>query len=1023
MFRKTLVVRALAVAFGAVALTVAVGPVAYAQTNAVGSVFGQVAAGAGNQVRVESAAIGVKRTIAIEAGRFQITALPPGRYTATLVKDGNAVSTVDLEVLAGQGAEAVFPGSQASAQLSTVQVVGRAPSIDVSNSANGSVFTARQLDAIPVATKDLNGIIALAANTTKADTRYAGGISIGGGAPSENSFYINGFPVTNALTQLGSIELPFGAIAQATVQTGGFGAEYGRSVGGVVSVTTKSGTNEFHGGGSISLEPNRLRSTPKSSFYDSGANPATDGTVYRYRDGNTRSEYQYGAYLGGPIVQDKLLFFVAIDQTKLNTGSINAAPQESSVGSTGWLDSKNTNSRYLGKLDWNLTDNHRLEGTFFGDNYKTTDKYFAYDYATHSPGAYTYTEFSKNLGNTTPAVGGEGQTIRYTGILTDDLTLSALYGQSSSKHSQRYSFSASSPQIFAASATDKNPTLTYNAANPLPGGTTGIPEGAQDKTKSFRLDAELKLGSHTVRVGLDENRLKSQNAGESYQSVGGVYDRYFGTTNGAFKGRGGTQTLIQAGAIPVNGRYYYVRERIFDDVTGAQSDQSAQYIEDRYQITDKILLTYGLRNESFKNKNGDGDVFLESKNFVSPRLAASWDVLGDSSLKVFGSAGRYSLQIPTHVAVRGASRSLFTDQYFAYTGTDPLTGAPTGKTALGPATSANNEYGQAKDYRTVSALDLKPTYQDELTLGIEKALTPSFNVGAKATYRKLKATIDDFCDQRPFDKYATDNGIDASKWGGFACASFNPGKANSFLVDYAGTGQYTTVNLSSSDLGFESAKRNYFALDLFIEHPFSNGWYGKLNYTYSKSKGNTEGQTKSDNAQTDVAATSTWDFHELMEGSYGYLPNDRTHQIKTYGYYQVTPEWGFGGAFLAESGRPKNCFGNYGGTGEDIGYGNVFFYCANTVGPNAVSAPTPRGSQGRLPWNYTLDFNVIYKPAAVKGLALRIDVFNAFNRQSAQVVDETREPLFDNTSVLSTYGRVISYSAPRKLRLTAQYDF
>jgi hypothetical protein len=53
---------------------------------------------------------------------------------------------------------------------------------------------------------------------------------------------------------------------------------------------------------------------------------------------------------------------------------------------------------------------------------------------------------------------------------------------------------------------------------------------------------------------------------------------------------------------------------------------------------------------------------------------------------------------------------------------------------------------------------------------------------------------------------------------------------------------------------------------LFLEHPYRNGWYAKVNYTLSRNKGNTEGQTLSDTAtaQGDVAATQTWDYPELM---------------------------------------------------------------------------------------------------------------------------------------------------------------
>ena len=51
------------------------------------------------------------------------------------------------------------------------------------------------------------------------------------------------------------------------------------------------------------------------------------------------------------------------------------------------------------------------------------------------------------------------------------------------------------------------------------------------------------------------------------------------------------------------------------------------------------------------------------------------------------------------------------------------------------------------------------------------------------------------------------------------------------------------------------------------------------------------------------------------------------------------------------------------------------------------------------------------------------DVFNVFNRQTAAVIDETREVSYDPSTILPTYGRVISYTAPRTFRLTAEYNF
>lgn len=1021
----------------AVAVAVSLGcmsGVSYAQSNTTGDIVGQVSVTQGATVLVENVATGLKRTLTPDAsGRFFASSLPPGTYKVTQFRNGTAAGTVtNVEVVVGKSNEVAFA---AAGETQVVQVVGKVAKIDVSSSVNATVFTAKQLDAIPISSKDVNGIVGLAANTVKADARYAGGVSIAGGGPSENAYYINGFPVTNALTQLGSMELPFGAIQQAQVLTGGYGAEFGRSVGGVVNIITKSGTNEWHGGVNFSIEPDKLRSNPKNIYYPvSGLEGAeeTDGTIRNYREKNTRTETQYGAYVGGPLVEDKLFFFVAADQTKLKTGTINATPQSSGLSTTGWLNSDNTNTRYLGKFDWNLTDDHRLEATLIGDNYKTTDDYYGYDYATHSKTGYSYSESTKNVGGTTPGVGGDAQILKYSGNLTQDLLITALYGQSKSKHSQSFSFDPTAPQILyndTTASVDPRVTATPPApGNPLVPVTYGVPDGAHETTKSFRFDVEYALGDHLLRAGLDVNRLKSVDAGDVIAGSG-AYWRYYRTpvtsATGADNGNrlnllgGQTVSLNGAGATPLDGYYYYARETIFDSRTNAESNQSAQYIEDRWQVTKDLLLTLGLRNEGFENKNGDGEKFLEVKNFKSPRLAASWDVLGDASLKLFGSAGRYSLQIPTHVAVRGASRSTNTQQYFLYTGVDG-NATPTGLTPLTTAYSANNEYGQKKDPGSVAAANLKPTYQDEMTIGIEKSLSNSLTAGAKVTYRKLKQTIDDFCDYRPIEAYAAAHNIDTSlaEFYPFGCATINPGSGATLYLNTDDSGTLTRFDLKASDIGLPKPKRTYFALDLFLEHPFSDGWYGKVTYTYAQSKGNTEGQTKSDNAQTDVAVTSTWDFPELMEGAYGYLPNDRKHQLKAYGFYQLTPEVSLGGSMLAESGRPKNCFGDYGGTGEDIGggaYGAVFFYCDGKL--------SPRGTAGRLPWNYTFDVNAVYKPEFVKGLGLRIDVFNVFNRQTATVIDEAHDSAASYGGVNPEYGRVINYSNPRTIRLSAQYDF
>lgn len=1031
---------AVALATSSLVLALAGMNTAQAQSSATGTVYGTVQSGAGVTVVVENVSTGFKRSLTPDAnGRFSVSALPPGTYKATELRNGQPSGTSTVEVLLGQGTEVVFAGAGGT-QVVTVTGAGRR--LDMSTVSNSATFTARQLDALPIQ-HTLNAIIQLAPNTTKADPRYSGGASIGGGAPSENSYYINGFPVTNALNQLGSMELPFGAISQASVTSGGFGAEFGRSVGGVVNIVTKSGGNSWEAGVSASITPKSLRSTYKDINYPVTGS-ALDGKVYWNNADRSREEFSLGAYIGGPLVQDKLFAFFAVERLGDNVKrQAQSAPNFPASGflANGWAERKNTNDRYLAKFDWNLTKDHVLEFSSVGDTYSQDETVSGFNINSGARDGITAAKAKfVNQADHNTGVGGKANILKYTGFLTDDLTISALVGRSESKHENSYGGVDVYSQVRQVRADTANrfPGFTYNNPYPFAPATLVLAPGSKDQVDALRFDLEYRLGAHLLRAGVDQVGLKSTNAGDVLAG-NGLY-RYFRTTNAALKpnvattavgaGPGVLTAPNPAGTTPANSTYYYYGyEQIFSTTTNAESNQSAFYLEDKWQVNKQLLIIPGIRVEKYNNVNGDGQKFLTVDTQLHPRFQFSYDVNGDGGTKLFGSAGRYGVQIPTHLAVRGASRSTFTRQPFVYTGVD-ANGVPTGRSNLGTPNSANNEYGQAKDANTVAAQDMKPNSQDELTLGIEKALSPKINVGAKATYRRLAATIDDLCDPRPFEAYAARNNIDTKNYAGFGCASFNPGQSNKFLIDFAGNGKYTTVNLSTEDLGFEKAKRTYFALDFFAEHSFSDGWYGKVTYTYGKSKGNTEGQTLSDVAQTDVAATQTWDHPELMTGAGGYLPNDRRHQIKAYGFMAITPELTVGGNALMASGRPKNCIGNFSGTPfapagatttqSDIDYGSAYRFCSFD---GVTQVATSRGSEGNLPWEYTFDMNLVYRPAIIKGLQLRMDVFNLFNRQSVQAIDEVHENASDITSVLPTYGRVISFGAPRAVRLTVAYDY
>lgn len=1010
---------------GAISLCLVSGMV-HAQSNVTGNIFGQVQAASGASVIVENLSTGQKRTIPLDAnGRFNATALSVGTYKVTLVRDGKVVSVAEsVEVKLGQGTEALFPATGAQ----RIEVVGRLAQLDVSTVNTGATFTSRQLDALPIA-RNIDAIIQLAPNTTRTDTRYAGGASFGGGAASENSYYINGFPVTNPLTQLGSSQLPFGAIAQAQIQTGGFGVEFGRSIGGVVNIISKSGGNTWEAGGGISVSPKSLRGTRKSIYFERPGIAATDGKLFQAREKDEVGETTVSAYVSGPVITDKLFIYAGVEQitrkSELVVGTGGTTTTENTSRANGLSDREDVTNRYLVKVDWNITDNHRLEGTLLGDRYAREDSRYGFDYATltrnntlNNTQRYT-NDSGNNLG-----VGASTQILKYTGYLTDNLTAQILTGRSKTPHPTSLAgYNPNVPQVVVNSGGDY-PGFTYNNLQTIAGTINST--NYEDTVKANRFDLEYRLGKHTIRAGIDSVKLSSLNAGTA--TAGGRTIAYSSTADATFQSNGMQAPISASSALVSGGRYFYGTETISSNISNAYSDQNAQYIEDRFQITDNLQLTFGLRNEQYKNRSSDGQVFLQVKDQITPRFAFAWDMDGNKQTKVFGSAGRYAVQIPTGIALRGANSSLLTSQVFAYTGV-AADGTPTGRVNLGPAFSANNEYGQPKDLRSTSALDMKPNLQDELTLGIEKALSPQLTVGGRFTYRRLVSTIDDYCDTRALSKWANDRGItdangdpfgyDASGHSNlpFSCAAFNPGVANTFLIDYKQNGNYSTVHLSAAEIGFEKAKRTYLALDLFAEHPLRDGWYGKVTYTYSKNKGNFEGQTNSELGQADIAQTVSWDHPELMANAYGYLPNDRTHQVKAYGFIQITPEWQLGGNLLVATGRPRNCLGNdFGGTAEFqnyINYGSVYFSCDGK--------PSPRGSVGRLPTETRIDLNVVYRPAFLKGLAMRADVNNVFNTQVKQNVLERKEQNY-STALVGSYERAISYSPERVVKFMVTYD-
>lgn len=986
----------------------AAGNQALAQSNATTTIYGEVASPAGATVVLENLDTGAQRSLTPDAsGRYVANSMPPGRYALRVLRGGAVQDSREIEAVVGSGAEVNFGAREAEGQ--TVVVRGARTIIDVSNTNNGVVFTAKELKALPVA-NDVAAVVQLTPGVARGtNSQYGNAPSIGGSGQSENAFYVNGFPVTNILTQVGASELPFGAISNLQVLSGGYGSEFGRSTGGVVNITTKSGGNQFHFGGKLSTLPGGLKGAPKNTYYpNTGANPATDGKLLYWNEDNTSTSKVAGLYGSGPIIRNKLFAFVALERTRTDAEGIGATSDASAAAlKTGWSTSESTVDRGTLKLDFNLTEDHHLEYTKLYDRTRVDSRAYGFHYEnkTHNDVAGNAGESTTNCCGASAAPGANIDIFKYTGYITDNLTVTALYGKSRTRHERiPAGYNPALPQI-STGTTVQVPGLAYATPQTVTGNL--VDPASRDDQKGKRLDIEYRIGDHALRGGIDRIDVDSM---VGFSLAGGYRWTYRKAADPTRAINGAFETPAQGGGYGAQG--YYVSRDVYSNLANPTSEQSAQYIQDHWQITPRVLLDLGLRREQFTNYTSTGDAFISQRNMLAPRLGATWDYHGDGSLKLFANAGRYHLPVPSNLSSNMAAPFTSTSELFTYTGVDPVTGAPTGLHQIGKPYSANNAYGQSRSAREVTAIGLKPLSQDELSMGFEKALNKQIVVGASLLYRRLNDTNDDTCDQRPIDAWAARNQVDASNWGGFQCAIINPGRDNALWIDFADGKGLRRVDISAAEWGTPKPERTYKALNFFVEHPFSNGWYGKVTYTLSALKGNMEGQTDTIGGG-DVGLTVSDDHKELMYNAYGYLPGDRRHSIKAYGFYQVTPEWSVGGNLNVTSGAPRNCIGELPADLKwDHDYGPAYFYC------NGVA--TPRGSQGRLPWQAQLDLNLAYQPRFAKGLSLKVDVFNVFDRQTVQRYNETRE---DGGAIAKNYLQVASRTAPRSVRLTAEYEF
>ena len=456
-----------------------------------------------------------------DRGFYAIANVPPGSYTLTASSSGfGNYKQTGLQLNVGQTAT-INMGLKVAMQGETVVVTTEAPEIEPTRSEISQVVSTQQVESLPISNRVFTDFALLtpgvASSRTSLGTTFTEfevtQISFGGMRSFSNEITVDGADFVNAASGIQRSTPPQESVQEFRVVNNSFGAEYGRAMGGIVNIVTKSGTNELHG-----------------SLYEYFQNSAMDARSllqpaplpHEFR------QNQFGFALGGPIVKNKTFFFanyegkrsaqspiyppdlvnnaLLIDQAKAlmglaPEGCVGSVPQclpnfagnpanitqQQAFGFLqGFLKTGNDDSGFL-RIDHQLTTNNRLAFRYNVEDVRALGQLVG---NTLDGGGIGVPSGGRNLFTRDQAVVGTVNTVLSSNVVN---TVLAQYAQ------RHYNFFGATGQP------------DFSILNDL---ELGHNFGTNDRLYETRIQLSDSVswikGNHIIRFGADGNWLKSE---------------------------------------------------------------------------------------------------------------------------------------------------------------------------------------------------------------------------------------------------------------------------------------------------------------------------------------------------------------------------------------------------------------------------------------------------------------------------------------------------------------------------------
>jgi hypothetical protein len=929
------------------------------------------------KVTANSTSTGIVRTAATtDAGLYSLR-LPAGSYELTVEAQGfktakkqgitlniGAVSTFDLKMEIGQTQE-------------SVSVTEELPVVESSRSQTSTVVDSRAVAELPVNGRNFLEFSLLTPGVSRDFTR-GGDISFGGQRGTANSLLVDGSDSNNiffgqSTGRAGTGRSPYtfsqDAVQEFQVNTNGYAAEIGRAGGGVINVITKSGTNQLHGGVFEFFRNEKLNA---NTWANNRRNAAR--RVYRFN--------QFGGNIGGPVKKDKLFFFFDYDgqRNTLPNPVFLAVPAPSDELSQQGLRelqpklnsyaNKLDNNVYLGKVDWNANNAHRISvrynaNRFVGANFE-------------NGGSASAQEHTGNSSVTTDNIAGT-----HTWVLNPVAVLESRLVFTRDNQPGAANSDAPEAQI------RQNGTLVMQI-----GRNNFSPRYTNARTFQLAQNLSYLRGTHTYKMG--------------YDLITQRIDNFFpGNFSGSFQFNSYADFAARRAASFTQG---FAGAGTDGALTQPNSNEIAFFAQDSWRATSKLTLNYGVRYDLFTLRNPpvrnpligfDNTQINRDTNNLAGRFGFAYKF--SEKLVVRGGAGMFYGRTPA--ILLGTAHSQNGIQVQTYTLTANIPTYPNILSA--PPTVSRTPDIYVFDPKYVQPLTHQFNLNVEKQLGKDYALTLGY-LGVRGVHLTRTRDIN----------------LAAPV---LTPATFADGTATSFLRYPSERPNPNFRRISMFDSGADSI---YHAGFIQLTKRFSNSFQAQTSYTFSKVIDTVPDQTSVVVGGGDDAKVPQYTTLPGLDRGLGNA--DVRHRFVVSGVWDLNYAKGmqnaiaralFSGYQLSlittvQSGRYYSS--TIGGNSDVNNDGNTRTDRTPFEGRNIYKAP----NFASVDFRFSRDIGLA-KESRVK-LRLIFEAFNVTNRANFNAFLTTPYNFNSTTRVftpVTTFGQVTDTSDPRIIQLAAKITF